>query len=109
MSLKFGITGHTGSLGKVIIKSTKNIKYIYFKDDVRNKKKVIEWINNNNFMALIHLAAIVPIKIVNKNKKKAYKVNYQGTKNIVDGIKKTNLKWFFLLPLPTYTNQTKKR
>ena len=38
MSLKFGITGHTGSLGKVIIKSTKNIKYIYFKDDVRNKK-----------------------------------------------------------------------
>ena len=39
-------------------------------------------------MALIHLAAIVPIKIVNKNKQKAYKVNYQGTKNIIDGIKK---------------------
>ena len=109
MSLKFGITGHTGSLGKVIIKSTKNIKYIYFKDDVRNKKKVIEWINNNNFMALIHLAAIVPIKIVNKNKKKAYKVNYQGTKNIVDGIKKTNLKWFFFASTSHVYKSKKKR
>ena len=109
MSLKFGITGHTGSLGKVIIKSTKNIKYIYFKDDVRNKKKVIEWINNNNFMALIHLAAIVPIKIVNKNKKKAYKVNYQGTKNIVDGIKKTNLKWFFFASTSHVYKSNKKK
>ena len=109
MSLKFGITGHTGSLGKAIIKSTKNIKYIYFKDDIRNKKKVIEWINNNNFMALIHLAAIVPIKIVNKNKQKAYKVNYQGTKNIIDGIKKTNLKWFFFASTSHVYKSNKKK
>ena len=95
MSLKFGITGHTGSLGRVMIKSSKNIKYISFEDDIRNKEKVIEWIKRNNFQALIHLAAIVPIKVVNKNKNKAFQVNYKGTKNIVDAIKKTNLKWFF--------------
>ncbi len=109
MPLKFGITGHTGSLGRAIIKSTKNIKYIYFKDDIRNKKKVIKWINNNNFQALIHLAAIVPIKVVNKNKKKAYQVNYEGTKNIIDAIKNTNIKWFFFASTSHVYKSNKKK
>ncbi len=109
MPLKFGITGHTGSLGRTIIKSTKNIKYIYFKDDIRNKKKVIRWINNNNFQALIHLAAIVPIKIVNKNKKKAYQVNYEGTKNIIDAIKNTNIKWIFFASTSHVYKSNKKK
>jgi len=109
MQIKFGITGHTGSLGRAIIKSTKNIKYIYFKDDIRNKKKVIKWINNNNFQALIHLAAIVPIKVVNKNKKKAYQVNYEGTKNIIDAIKNTNIKWFFFASTSHIYKSNKKK
>ena len=109
MPLKFGITGHTGSLGRAIIKSTKNIKYIYFKDDIRNKKKVIKWINNNNFQALIHLAAIVPIKVVKKNKKKAYQVNYEGTKNIIDAIKNTNIKWFFFASTSHVYKSNKKK
>ena len=45
--------------------------------------------------AVVHLAAIVPIKNVNKNKKKAYEVNYFGTKNIIDAVKNSNIKCFF--------------
>ena len=92
---KFGITGHTGSLGKILIKSKKNIKYSLFKGDIRKKDNVKKWFTKNKFDAVIHLAAIVPIKTVNRNKKKALEVNYLGTKNIVDEIIKNEIKWFF--------------
>jgi len=75
MSLRIGITGHTGSLGKEIIKLRLNYKYCFFKGDIRNKNTVLQWLNSENFDAIIHLAAIVPIKTVNKNKKKTYNEN----------------------------------
>ena len=93
--IQFGITGYTGSLGKILIRSNKNIKYIFFRGDVRKKKDVNEWFLNNRFDAIIHLAAIVPIKIVNRNKRKALEVNFFGTKNIVDAVIKSKIKWFF--------------
>ena len=95
MSLKFGITGHTGSLGKTLLLSNKKINYSYFREDIRDKKAVLKWILKNNLDAVIHLAAIVPIKVVNKDKKKAYEVNFNGTKNIVDSILVSNVRWLF--------------
>jgi nucleoside-diphosphate-sugar epimerase len=94
--LKCGITGFAGVLGKTIRKEL-SYKFIPFKGRVENKKKIYEWIKNNNFDLIIHLAAIVPANIVNKNFTKSNKVNYIGTKNIVDGILKykPDLKWFF--------------
>jgi hypothetical protein len=38
--IQFGITGYTGSLGKIFTKSNKNIRYIFFKGDIRKKKDV---------------------------------------------------------------------
>ena len=81
--IKFGITGHTGSLGKILVKSKKNIKYFLFKGDIRKKDNIKDWFSKNKFDAVIHLAAIVPIKTVNNNKKKALEVNYLGTKNLL--------------------------
>jgi nucleoside-diphosphate-sugar epimerase len=95
MLIKVGITGHTGSLGREIIKSKSGYKFYFFKGDVRNKKKISEWIKDKKFNAIIHLAAIVPIKVVNSNKKKAYNVNYIATKHIVDEVKKNKIEWFF--------------
>ena len=95
MTLKFGLTGSTGSLGKNFISNNKNIIFFRYKGDIRNKKKFSYWIKKNKFDALLHLAAIVPIKVVNKNRKKAYNVNYIGTKNIVDCIISSKIKWFF--------------
>ena len=41
-----------------------------------------------DFDILIHLAALVPTNLVNKNYKKAYKVNVIGTNNLIDSLKK---------------------
>ena len=95
MSIKIGITGRTGSLGKEIVKSKKSFDYSFFKGDIRDKNQLFKWINSKKFDAIIHLAAIVTIKVVNNNRKKAYDVNYIGTKNVIDSIKKIGIKWFF--------------
>ena len=95
MKYNIGITGHTGSLGKSLKKNKTRNKYFFYKYDIRDKKKLHSWFLNNKLDLIIHLAAIVPIKIVNKNRKKAFNVNYIGTKNIVDMSKKFNVKWFF--------------
>jgi len=91
------ITGHSGLLGSCLIKeSKKKIKFIKFRGDISNKKQISNWILNNSFDAFIHLAAIVPIKLVNRNYSKAKQVNFYGTKFIVDSLKKKKDKtWFF--------------
>ena len=109
MKLKIGITGGTGSLGKNLISSKNQFQYSLFKSDIRDKQKVFQWIKNNNFYAVIHLAAIVPIKTVNKNKKKAYQVNYLGTKNLVDAIIDSNIKWFFFSSTSHVYKSSKKK
>jgi len=95
MAIKLGITGHTGSLGKIIRTSNKGYKFSFFKKDIRDKKAVCDWVLKNKLNVIIHLAAIVPIKVVNSNKKKAYQVNYNGTKNIVDASLKSKVNWLF--------------
>ncbi len=90
-----GITGATGSLGKVIIKNNKSIIFNRFDGDIRNRKAVFDWIKKSNINTVFHLAAIVPIKEVNRNINKARQVNYDGTKNIVDACIKKKIKWFF--------------
>jgi len=94
--LKCGITGWSGVLG-IAIREELNYRFIPFKERIENKKNIYRWVKNNNFDLIIHLAAVVPTKIVNSNFNKANKINYDGTKNIVDAILKykPNLKWFF--------------
>jgi len=93
--LKIGITGSSGSLGKTLLIQNKKYKFLKFKGDIRNKEIISKWVKKNKFNAIIHLAAIVPIKVVNSNKKKAYDVNFLGTKNLVDILVKEKIQWFF--------------
>ena len=94
--IKCGITGHTGVLGSELIRKNKKIRFIKFKGDISNKKNIQNWFRNNKFDIIIHLAAIVPTKIVKKNYKLANKINYLGTKLLVDEIlKKQEIQWFF--------------
>ena len=91
------ITGASGVLGKNFIKEFKGNVFIKCKIDIADKKKVFEWICNNQFDLFLHFAAIVPINYINKDKSKAKSINYLGTKNIVDALiesKKKNI-WFF--------------
>ena len=93
---KIGITGYSGSLGKILIKSNKYNKIYRFKGDIRKKADINHWFKNKNIDVIVHLAAIVPIKIVKRNKSKAFQVNYIGTKNLVNIALANNVKWFFL-------------
>jgi nucleoside-diphosphate-sugar epimerase len=109
MLKRVGITGRTGSLGREIVKSKLGFNYSFFKGDIRDKNKIATWLRSKKFDAIIHLAAIVPIKVVNNNKKKAYEVNYIATKNIADEVKKNKIKWFFFASTShVYSSITKK-
>ena len=99
---RIGLTGSTGSLGKTI-------KFFCFKGDIRDRNKVFNWVEKKNIHALIHLAAIVPIKEVNKNKKIAKEVNYLGTKNVVDACIEKNVDWFFFASTSHVYKSTKKK
>ena len=95
MKLNFGITGSTESW-KNLIKFFPNIRFHAFKGDITNKIRLTNWIKKNNFEAIIHLAAIVPIKTVNQIKKKP-NVNFMGTKYLVDGLLILMLNGFFCI------------
>ena len=107
--INIGITGSTGSLGKELLKFSKELNFISFKKDIRSKKKLKKWFEKNNFDAIFHLAAIVPIKEVNKNKNKALEVNFFGTKNIVDEVINNNIKWFFFSSTSNVYSSSKKK
>ena len=96
MNLKIGITGSTGVIGSELKKKIKN-NISVFKGDITKKKEVDLWVSKNKFKSIYHLAAIVPIKEFNKSKAKSLKVNFLGTKYLVDAIIKYQSKkiWFF--------------
>ena len=83
----------------IVRKAENNVKFIKFKGNICNKKQISNWILNNNFDAFIHLAAIVPTKKVKRDYLRAKKVNFYGTKFIIDALKKKKKKkyGFFIL------------
>ena len=107
--INIGITGSTGSLGKELLKFRGEFNFISYKDDIRSKIKLKKWFVKNNFDAIFHLAAIVPIKEVDKNRIKAFEVNFFGTKNIVDEVIKNNIKWFFFSSTSHVYSSSKKK
>ena len=93
MKYNFGITGHTGVLGSEFIKYNSSKKFIKFKGNITKKKDVREWISKKNINFLFHFAAVVPTKIVSSNYSYANKVNFIGTKILVDEcLKSKNIK-----------------
>ena len=98
MTKKIAITGHSGVIGSEFLKKFNKFNYVKCKIDLTNRKKVFEWIKNERFDYFLHFAAIVSINQVIKQKKYAFKVNYNGTKNIIDALLKYKSKeniWFF--------------
>ena len=94
------ISGSNGVLGKKFINKFKKYSYQIIDFDICNSKKLKKWINTKKFDAFIHLAAIVSLKEVKKNKLLAYRTNFLATKTIVDSlIKYKNKKIFFFFML----------
>ena len=83
------LLGGSGTLGKAIINSKlfKNLNYPSSKRlNILLKNKVENFIVKNKINIVIHCAALARVKECEKNKKKAFKINVTGTKNIVEAI-----------------------
>ena len=95
--MNIGLTGSTGILGSLLNKKLNLKKKNLFLGKIENFNHVINWVKINNFDYIIHLAAIVPTRTVNKNKDKALLINYIGTKNLINAINNYSKKkiWFF--------------
>lgn len=95
---KVGITGASGTLGKILIaKLEKNgLEYLCFDGDILQKNNIKNWFERNRFDAIIHFAAIVPATEVKADPSKAYLVNVTGTENLINGIKSSGQNpWLF--------------
>jgi nucleoside-diphosphate-sugar epimerase len=96
--ITIGITGATGVLGKILKEKLEALSYhvTTFDDDIRNSQAVETWIQSNNMQAVFHLAAMVPVTLVNKNPLDAYAVNAGGTIHLLNAIKNLQHKpWLF--------------
>lgn len=90
-----GITGSKGVLGQQIIKKNSNIKFDCFKGDITKKRDVQKWLVGKKFDALFHFAAIVPTHEVKKNYQLSKKINYFGSKLLINEVQKNkSTKWF---------------
>lgn len=95
--MKIGITGATGVLGKILCTRLKenNCRIYPFKEDIQCKEAVSAWIDNE-FDIIFHLAAKVPVNIVNEKPLQAFSVNVGGTINLLEEIIKYKKKpWLF--------------
>jgi len=89
------LIGGSGNLGSHIIKSKYflNIKYPSKKYlNILNKKKIEKYLLKNDFNLVLHCAAMARVTECEENRKKAKKINVDGTRNIVNSIIKTNKK-----------------
>ena len=68
--IKIGITGGNGILGSSLIyflKKKTKFKIKKYNYDILNVKNINNWIEHNQFQIIIHLAALVPVRSVEKN------------------------------------------
>lgn len=96
--MKIGITGSSGVLGSILLKKLKKKKCTIslFNSDIQKSSKVNKWVKKNNFDAIFHLAAIVPVKACNENPLLACSTNIGGVFNILESLIRLKKKpWFF--------------
>ena len=103
------ITGSSGVLGSYIIKNNPDVKFLRYLGDITNKKEIKNWILKKKFDYFLHLAAIVPTSEIKNNYLRAKKVNYYGTKNIVDALLLKRNVWFFFASSSHVYSSSKKR
>ena len=69
-----------------------NKKARFIKSDIKDKKKLVSIINKFKIDTIIHLAAYLNVSEAESNKKKYYKNNIIGTKNLIEACKNSNVK-----------------
>lgn len=85
------ITGSTGALGTELKKRFPDaLTPDHSELDVTEKQEVAEFLKKNRVDLIIHAAAITSVRRCEEQKESTWKVNVEGTKNLVDGLMQTN-------------------
>jgi len=85
------ITGSTGALGTELKKIFPNALAPGHEElDITDKEKAIKFLKENRVELVIHAAAITSVRKCEQEKELAWKVNVEGTKNLVHGLVQTN-------------------
>ncbi|MFX1562177.1 MAG: SDR family oxidoreductase [Promethearchaeota archaeon] len=102
------ITGGSGRLGNNLTRLLLKYNYeihctshtypcnisgaVWHKADITSKEEISKLIKKSNPDTVIHTSAITNLELCENNKKLAYEVNVEGTKNIVNACKETDSK-----------------
>jgi nucleoside-diphosphate-sugar epimerase len=97
---RIGITGSTGVTGRTLMSQWKDdTEFLNFKGDITKKLEVREWYDSVLPLdGLIHLAALVPVHLVEADPMKAFEINVLGTLNLLEEVRRLSEKikpWMF--------------
>ena len=82
------LSGSTGTLGKELKKVFTNCSSpTHTELDITDRRAVDEFINKENIQEIIHTAALTSIRKCEVEKKLAWKVNVEGTRNLVESLR----------------------
>jgi dTDP-4-dehydrorhamnose reductase len=91
------ITGSTGKLGRELLKVFPNSFAPSHRElDITDKEAVFKFIKNIKPELLIHCAALTGIRECENNKESAWRVNVEGTENLVKACEKFAKKCYFV-------------
>ncbi len=93
------ITGGSGRLGKFLVKEFKDaIAPTSEELDITNRENAFAFLKKTKPGIVIHCAAWVDVRAAQQDKVKAWKVNVEGTENMVDAAISANPECYFIYP-----------
>src|ERR1041385_7230516 len=84
---RIGITGATGVVGRALQRHWRNVEWLPFGGDGRDLDGVRTWLDAAQPEAVVHLAAIVPVKRVEQSPHDAFAVNAGGTLTVAEAVR----------------------
>jgi len=97
MPVKLFVTGSRGKLGRQLVKVFHNALAPTHKElDITDKEAVFDFIERNKPETIIHCAALTGIRQCEDEKKTAWRVNVEGTENLVKACEKAASNCYFV-------------
>lgn len=95
--LTVGLTGSRGVLGRSLMRHWQGCVWATFDGDVRSYESVASWFDSKKLDAVVHLAAVVPVREVETDFYRAFQVNVGGTLNLLEALRSRSedRPWFF--------------
>lgn len=96
--VRIAITGASGILGRLLLErlSEAGVQASCFEGDITNEPQLQGWIASSRPQALFHLAAIVPLRVVEEDPIRAMQVNAASALTLISAIKNHAPDcWFF--------------